>query len=93
MSKSTILVGITALARNDGMDDAERLFQKEVDAMILEASPEDLSRFQEIDLALQLLGGSFYDAFLDRRRGCGGGNNTDMLASPARGDSRKKNAP
>lgn len=43
------------------MSGIERQYQKDVDQMILDASPEELKKIQELDLKTQLLGNSFYD--------------------------------
>ncbi len=45
------------------MSGIERKYQKQVDKIILEASPEDLKTIQELDLKTQLSGNSFYDSF------------------------------
>jgi hypothetical protein len=45
------------------MSGIERRYQKQVDEIILEASPEDLKTIQELDLKTQLSGNSFYESF------------------------------
>ena len=41
---------------------AEREYMKQVDKVILSASPEDLKRIQEIDIQTQLDGTTIYDS-------------------------------
>ena len=43
------------------MTEAERRFMKQVDSFILNASPEDLQKIQQLDIHTQLNGNSFYD--------------------------------
>ena len=44
------------------MSGIERKYQKDVDNLILNASPEELKKIQEIDMKTQLSGNSFYDS-------------------------------
>ena len=44
------------------MSGIERKYQKDVDNLILNASPEELKKIQEIDMQTQLSGNSFYDS-------------------------------
>ena len=45
------------------MSSIERRYQKQVDEMILNATPEELKKIQEIDMISQLSGCSFYDSY------------------------------
>ncbi len=45
------------------MSGIERRYQKQVDEMILNATPEELKKIQEIDMNSQLSGNSFYDSY------------------------------
>jgi len=42
---------------------AERKYMKQLDEMILNASDNQLKKFQELDLKTQMNGSSFYDVF------------------------------
>jgi len=42
---------------------AERKYMKQLDEMILNASYNQLKKFQELDLKTQMNGSSFYDVF------------------------------
>ena len=42
---------------------AERKYMKQLDEMILNASDNQLEKFQELDLKTQMNGSSFYDVF------------------------------
>ena len=42
---------------------AERKYMKHLDEMILNASDNQLKKFQELDLKTQMKGSSFYDVF------------------------------
>ena len=44
---------------------AERKHLQKLDDLVLEASPEDLKKIQEIDYQTQMEGLSFYDVYLD----------------------------
>ena len=45
------------------MSGIERKFQKQVDKLIFEASPEELKAIQELDINTQLSGSSFYEQY------------------------------
>ncbi len=45
------------------MSGIERKYQKSIDEMILNATPEELQKIQELDLNSQLSGNSFYDSY------------------------------
>ena len=45
------------------MSGIERQYQKQVDELILNATPEELKKIQEIDMNYQLSGNSFYDSY------------------------------
>ncbi len=47
------------------MSPAERRELQKIDDLILDASPEDLKKIQEIDHQTQMEGLSFYDVYLD----------------------------
>ena len=47
------------------MSPAERRHLQKLDDLILDASPEDLKKIQEIDHQTQMEGLSFYDVYLD----------------------------
>ena len=47
------------------MNTKEREDLKKVDDLVLDASPEELKKIQEIDSQTQLEGLSFYDVYLD----------------------------
>jgi len=47
------------------MSPAERRHLQKLDDLVLEASPEDLKKIQEIDYQTQMEGLSFYDVYLD----------------------------
>ncbi len=47
------------------MTPAERRHLQKLDDLILDASPEDLKKIQEIDHQTQMEGLSFYDVYLD----------------------------
>lgn len=49
------------------MPGIEHRYQKDVDAMILSASAEQLREIQELDLETQMSGDSFYDLLSDSR--------------------------
>ncbi len=44
---------------------AERRELQKIDDLVLDASPEDLKKIQEIDYQTQMEGLSFYDVYLD----------------------------
>ncbi len=47
------------------MTPAERRHLQKLDDLILDASPEDLKKIQEIDHQTQMEGLSFYDVYVD----------------------------
>ncbi len=47
------------------MTPAERRHLQKLDDLILDASPEDLKKIQEIDHQTQMEGLSFYDVYID----------------------------
>jgi len=47
------------------MSPAERRHLQKLDDLVLDASPEDLKKIQEIDYQTQMEGLSFYDVHLD----------------------------
>jgi hypothetical protein len=47
------------------MSPAERKELKKLDDLVLDASPEELKKIQEIDHQTQMEGLSFYDVYLD----------------------------
>jgi len=47
------------------MTPAERRHLQKLDDLILDASPEDLKKIQEIDHQTQMDGLSFYDVYID----------------------------
>ncbi len=47
------------------MSPAERRHLQKIDDLVLDASPEDLKKIQEIDYQTQMEGLSFYDVYLD----------------------------
>jgi len=47
------------------MSPAERRHLQKLDDLVLNASPEDLKKIQEIDYQTQMEGLSFYDVYLD----------------------------
>ena len=47
------------------MSPAERRHLQKIDDLVLDASPEDLKKIQEIDHQTQMEGLSFYDVYLD----------------------------
>jgi len=47
------------------MSPAERRHLQKLDDLVLDASPEDLKKIQEIDFQTQMEGLSFYDVYLD----------------------------
>jgi hypothetical protein len=47
------------------MSPAERRHLQKLDDLVLDASPEDLKKIQEIDHQIQIEGLSFYDVYLD----------------------------
>ncbi len=47
------------------MSPAERRHLQKIDDLVLDASPEDLKKIQEIDYQAQIEGLSFYDVYLD----------------------------
>ncbi len=47
------------------MSPAERRHLQKLDDLILDASPEELKKIQEIDHQTQMEGLSFYDVYLD----------------------------
>ncbi len=47
------------------MSPAERRHLQKLDDQVLDASPEDLKKIQEIDHQTQMEGLSFYDVYLD----------------------------
>ena len=55
-------------AASYGMAYAQRSFERQVDELVLAASPAELARLQDIDRRARLSGMSFYDAYL----GCAG---------------------
>ncbi len=50
------------------MSQAERDFIKQIDELILGASPADLSKIAELDKKTQLDGKTFYDVYQDMAR-------------------------
>ena len=57
-----------AAAARCGMADAQRSFERQVDELVLAASPSELRRLQGIDARARASGVSFYDAYLDSPR-------------------------
>ena len=51
-----------------GMADAQRSFERQIDELVLSASPSELRRLQDIDARARASGMSFYDACLDSAR-------------------------
>ncbi len=47
------------------MSPAERRHLQKIDDLVLDASPEDLKKIQEIDYQSQMEGLSFYDVYID----------------------------
>ncbi len=47
------------------MSPAERRQLQKIDDLVLDASPEDLKKIQEIDHQTQMEGLSFYDVYVD----------------------------
>ncbi len=47
------------------MSPAERRHLQKIDDLVLDASPEDLKKIQEIDYQSQMEGLSFYDVYVD----------------------------
>ncbi len=47
------------------MSPTERRELQKIDDLVLDASPEDLKKIQEIDCQTQMEGLSFYDVYLD----------------------------
>ncbi len=47
------------------MSPAERRHLQKLDDLVLDASPENLKKIQEIDYQTQMEGLSFYDVYLD----------------------------
>ena len=47
------------------MSPAERRHLQKLDDLVLDASPEDLKKIQDIDYQTQMEGLSFYDVYLD----------------------------
>ena len=47
------------------MSTAERRHLQKLDDLVLDASPEDLKKIQEIDYQTQMEGLSFYDVYFD----------------------------
>ena len=47
------------------MSPEERRHLQKLDDLVLDASPEDLKKIQEIDYQTQMEGLSFYDVYLD----------------------------
>jgi len=47
------------------MSPAERRHLQKIDDLVLDASPEDLKKIQEIDHQTQMEGLSFYDVYVD----------------------------
>jgi len=45
----------------------ERQHMKSIDELILNATPQDLKKFQELDMLTQLDGKSFYDACVESK--------------------------
>ena len=49
------------------MNPNERKLLDKLDELVMDASPEELKKIQELDLDTQLKGNSFYDAYLDSK--------------------------
>ncbi len=47
------------------MNPNERKLLDKLDEIVMDASPEELKKIQELDLDTQLKGTSFYDVYLD----------------------------
>ncbi len=47
------------------MSRIEREQQRRIDELVLRATGEELAKLQEMDVATQLSGGSFYDSYSD----------------------------
>lgn len=45
----------------------EREYAKQIDELILKATPEELQQIQELDLQTQLKGNSFYDVMAESK--------------------------
>ena len=77
LSKLSTFVPNSKFLKQTKMSGIERKYQKDVDELILNASPEELKKIQEIDMNTQLSGNSFYDSLSNH-------NKNDMkLTSPA----------
>ena len=63
MSKLSTFDHFTEFFKKSSMSGIERKYQKDVDELILNASPEQLKKIQEIDMDSQLSGNSFYDSY------------------------------
>lgn len=48
------------------MSGIERKYQKSIDELILNATPEELQKIQELDINSQLSGNSFYDSYANQ---------------------------
>ncbi len=69
-----------AAAATCGMADAQRSFERQVDELVLAASPSELRRLQDIDARARASGMSFYDAYLNS---AGNGRRGGIPAAPA----------
>ncbi|KAF6241931.1 hypothetical protein C6988_10875, partial [Nitrosopumilus sp. b1] len=49
------------------MSGIERKYQKSIDELILNATPEELQKIQELDINSQLSGNSFYDSYANQK--------------------------
>ena len=76
-----------AVAATGGMADAQRIFERRVDELVLSASPSELAVLQEIDAYARASGMSFYDAYLTRAGG--GGTSRAPAAGAPPGASRR----
>ena len=65
-----------------GMADAQRSFERQVDELVLAASPAELARLQEIDALARASGLSFYDAYLGSALGYRGGDGAPPSPAP-----------
>ena len=77
MSKLSTFVPISEFLKQTKMSGIERKYQKDVDELILSATPEELKKIQEIDMKTQLSGNSFYDSLSNHSK------NDMKLTSPA----------
>ena len=62
LSKLSTFVPNRKFLKKSIMSGVERKYQKDVDELILNATPEELKQIQEIDMKTQLSGNSFYDS-------------------------------